>query len=73
MFHKNDLERNASGYFIGWSTVKEPIKHDLTYQGKGKINFTREFSDWVLRGGGGRLIKFIVANSQLAILALNNE
>ena len=26
MFRKNDLERNASGYFIGWSTVREPIK-----------------------------------------------
>jgi hypothetical protein len=39
MFRKNDLERNASSYFIGWSTAKEPIKHDLTYHGKGKINF----------------------------------
>jgi len=39
MFHQNDLERNASGYFIGWSTVREPIKHDLAYHGKGKINF----------------------------------
>ena len=39
MFRKNDLEHNASGYFIGWSTVEEQIKHDLAYQGKGKINF----------------------------------
>jgi hypothetical protein len=39
MFYKNDLKRNASGYFIGWSTVKEPIKHDLMNRGKGKINF----------------------------------
>ena len=39
MFRKNDLERNASGYFIGWSTVEEQIKHDLAYQGKGKKNF----------------------------------